>query len=391
MDSKHIDALTARLPAGLYDVAANETWLEEMAVKGYAIQRIQGTRVYFAEGEAKAVRFRMQPMRKKEEAPDEERLALYRDLGWTYVGTVKDGFHLWLCEDPAAPELDTDPVVQADGYRYLKHNMKCTILLEGVFLLVMFGMCGMANTEGGNGLRYILRDSLPFQVPMLFMMILCGCIGAIADVRTMHRLLKRLEAGIPLERTAPYRLKQCFLRISLICMILYVILSIAKGFFPGDNGDIVGWSARAGDGPKAGIVYVDITKLDPPSDEVEFETVLTRSHELASRITEVEMHQIKHVTQGHYVVVSKAETTCYDLRFHFLVSPLVEDICSRFQYWGPFEEIETPYLDRFLVTSRTGHSNVAIAVKGKRVMELFYSGQTDLRTLDVYLAELLKQ
>ena len=61
------------------------------------------------------------PQRWKE-ALDPERVEAYRSMGWRLVGQLGP-FWVWRCDDPNAPELDTDPVVQGEGYRYLKRRM----------------------------------------------------------------------------------------------------------------------------------------------------------------------------------------------------------------------------------------------------------------------------
>ena len=379
----------ARLPAGLYDVAANETWLEEMAAKGYAIQRIQGTRVYFVKGEAKAVRFRMQPLQRKGETGEDDRLAVYRDLGWEYVGSVGDLYHLWCCGDPAAPELDTDPVVQADGYRYLKRRMVRTAVTEAVIILSVLLLCAALTAGGSTALRSTLRETVPLRTLCSTIALICLIPWEIMEVVTMLRLLKRLKTGIPLVRPRPYRTKQWVQRVMLGSYLAFIILQGVNLFWPVGNGDILGWSAMDGDVPKAGVVYVDARVLDPAATEVGFRRAVTKVHELASRVTEVEMYQSQNMYPGYGVVNFVADTTCYDLRFSFLVPLLVEDIRYTFRNWEPFEEVETPCLDRFLITDHADRGNIVIAVKGNRVLELFYSGQTDLRTLAAYFAELL--
>lgn len=379
----------ARLPAGLYDVAANETWLEEMAAKGYAIQRIQGMRVYFVKGEAKAVRFRMQPLQRKGETVEDDRLAVYRDLGWEYVGSVGDLYHLWCCGDPAAPELDTDPVVQADGYRYLKRRMVRTAVTEAVIILSVLLLCAALTAGGSTALRSTLRETVPLRTLCSTIALICLIPWEIMEVVTMLRLLKRLKTGIPLVRPRPYRTKQWVQRVMLGSYLAFIILQGVNLFWPVGNGDILGWSAMDGDAPKAGMVYVDVTELEPPDDVVEFDFAITKFHELAPQVTQVQMQQLHQVSPGHYLVTANADTTYYDLRFQCLAPVLVNDIRCTYRNWEPFEEVNSLHLDRFLITDHTGRGNIAIAVKGKRVLELFYSGQTDLRALDAYFAELL--
>ena len=56
-------------PANAYDVAANETWLEDMARQGYRLIRMTGWSGVFEKTEPFTCRYRMQPLPKKEKAP----------------------------------------------------------------------------------------------------------------------------------------------------------------------------------------------------------------------------------------------------------------------------------------------------------------------------------
>ena len=380
----------AMLPGDLYDVAANETWLEEKAMEGYRVKEVGTFKVYFVKAEPARVRYRIQPMRKKKEVLDEERIELHRDLGWEYVGTLSGVFHLWCCEDERAPELETDPLVQADGYRYLRRRLRGVAIAEAVFWAVCIGLCMWLTRDGSTVLRRALRDSLPLENLSWMVFVVCASVGLGMHLVPMRRLLRKLEAGIPMERPVPYRKKQWLQRVMVAGFILYYILYTVSTFWPSGNMGIVGWSAMEGEAPKAGVVYVDVTDLEPPDDVVEFDFALTKPHELASRVTQVQMQQLHKESPGHYRVTANADTTYYDLRFSFLAPALAENIRYTYRNWEPFEEVETPHLDIFWVTDHPGRGNVAIAVKGREVIELFYSGETELRTLDTYLAGLLE-
>lgn len=75
-------------PANAYDVAANETWLEDMAKQGWRLVRMTGWNGVFQETEPFACRYRMQPLAKKEKVPPPEMAEAYRELGWEYAGTI---------------------------------------------------------------------------------------------------------------------------------------------------------------------------------------------------------------------------------------------------------------------------------------------------------------
>lgn len=376
------------LPGDIYDVAANETWLEERALAGYRVKKVGTARVYFVKAEPAKVRYRIQPMRKKKEKLDEERIELYRELGWEYVGSLSGVFHLWYCEDENAPELETDPLVQADGYRYLRRRLRGVAIADALIFAALVGVCFWATADGSTALRSALRDTLPLEELSLWITWACGIVLLVMQLVTMRRLLRKLEAGIPMERPKPYRKKQWLQRAMIGGLILHYVLYTVSTFWPVGNGNIVGWSAMEGAAPKAGTVYVDVTDLELPDDEVYVERVTTKVHELASCVTEVEIKQIHRVEPGYNLVTANAETTHYCLRFSFLVPKLIEDIQYAYRNWGPFEEVEAEGLDRFLVSSRKD-TQIVIAAKGNEVLEVFYSGETDMVTQGDYFASLL--
>ena len=96
------------IPDNSWDIGAVESWLEDQAAEGWHLTECWGRRARFQREEPKRVRYRLMPF------PDEfmqskvEREALYADLGWRFVANRWD-YQVYVCEDPAAAELETDP------------------------------------------------------------------------------------------------------------------------------------------------------------------------------------------------------------------------------------------------------------------------------------------
>lgn len=111
-------------PFSIYDVAAQQAWMEDQAARGYFLDGRGRWFATFTKGKPKVVRYRMEPAGRKEDIPDLERREVYRSLGWDYVCTVGGTFYVWRCDDPNAPELNTDPVVQASAYDRLFHRLR---------------------------------------------------------------------------------------------------------------------------------------------------------------------------------------------------------------------------------------------------------------------------
>ena len=143
-------------PISIYDVAAVETWLEDLAREGWCPVGFPGGRVELRPDAPMESRFRLQPLRGKKETLDPEREAVCRAMGWRLVGRLSGVFWVWRCDDPDAPELDTDPVVQGEGYRYLKRRMIFRTVACGLVWLSLLGL--LVFTVLNLSLRTLLRQ-----------------------------------------------------------------------------------------------------------------------------------------------------------------------------------------------------------------------------------------
>lgn len=140
-------------PVELYDVAAVESWLEERDREGYHLLRFRGLYgIFYQDCSVAPSRFRLQPLQRWKEALDPERVEAYRSMGWRLVGQLGP-FWVWRCDDPNAPELDTDPVVQGEGYRYLKRRMIFRTVGGGLIWLAMTAYFILAAVEDSDGGR----------------------------------------------------------------------------------------------------------------------------------------------------------------------------------------------------------------------------------------------
>lgn len=108
------------------EVPAVQAWLEDWAARGWYVESYGRNLVSFARGERREhIRYRLQPTGREGGEPDQDTREAYREMGWTYVcstvgsrnlGGVRTEFHIWRCEDPAAPELDTDQTLREEAY-----------------------------------------------------------------------------------------------------------------------------------------------------------------------------------------------------------------------------------------------------------------------------------
>ena len=112
-----------------------ESWLEHMAGKGLFFERAGFWCYTFRRGAPAEARYRLETAGR---LGDGERLEYCRALGWELQGPVGERFDLFRCDDPSAPELNTDPVVQGEGLARVAEQVKWhCVLLAALTLLLL--------------------------------------------------------------------------------------------------------------------------------------------------------------------------------------------------------------------------------------------------------------
>lgn len=384
-------------PANVYDVAANETWLEDMAHQGYRLVGMTGWSGVFEKAEPFTCRYRMQPLSKKEKRPPEEMVEAYRELGWEYAGTIPGTFHVWRCEDPDAPELDTDPVVQGMGYRYLRRKMRKDLISSVLLLVVLAALCvflsGITTTPLLDTLEHFAPGQLTAEaLAAILLVVLMAC-----QMRSMRQLLRFLCTGIPLERPRPYRHQKWLARVLAVALGWMLFLHFFSGFSTMNGSSLKeGWDA--GDSyhdPGSGVVYVDLAALEG-SEKTEFWGCRTKVQELCPRMYETRQRSLGVGKGDSYPVESWVETTYYRLLTEGLSRQLAKELTQRriasFGVDGhpALTAVETDDLDG-LWWGEDQYYQYAVARLGRQVLLVEYEGETDLRTAGDYLAGLLQQ
>lgn len=123
-------------PCPDYDIVGTEQWLEEMAEKGWLLEKDGQWLGWFdfAVCEKKKVRYRIQVTERRDE-PDDEAVELAEKYGWDYV-TRRGDFYIWRSEDENARELNTDSELQAMMVNLLRKRQRSEVI--EVILSVLF-------------------------------------------------------------------------------------------------------------------------------------------------------------------------------------------------------------------------------------------------------------
>lgn len=373
-------------PANVYDVAANETWLEDMAREGYRLTGFTGWSGIFEKDEPADCRYRMSPLLKKEKAPDPEWAETCAQMGWTYVATLGGAFHVWRCDDPEAPELDTDPVVQGEGYRYLERRMVRDgiggLLLAIVLLAVGLLLPAAFDTP--------LLDTLELYAPGEFLLRWVSCLALLAvllcEVRSILRLGRSLRAGIPLARPRPYRRQKWLARVCVGAMVGVLALSVLGRVFGADDGRPL--NDRDGRLDSA-VVYADLRDLDGLAGDPIFMGCRTKAQELAPRM----------YTVRQYMDLPDGTRAAHSDYYRLLTTGLARQLEGELAQARPgslgvsphdaLEPVAADALDGFWWTRSDHDGQYAVARLGRQVLAVRYEGPTDLRTAAGYFAALL--
>ena len=381
-------------PVELYDVAAVESWLEERDREGYHLLRFRGLYgIFYQDCSVALSRYRLQPLLRKEKSPPPEMTDAYRELGWEYVCTLAGTFHIWRCGDPAAPELDTDPVVQSMGYGYLERKMRRHLLRLPAILLVCLGICVLPWFWGAGDMPLV--DQLEHALPgegLFWLLMAAAAVGfELLDAFRMRRLLRSLGTGVPLERPRSWRLQK---RVTQAVMVLIWAGVLISWLLPDGGDPHFTRSAMDGDGePLAEVVYVDLRELEGSEELTGF------SAERKSLLLAPRMYWTRQSTEGPGGPLNliSGNTSYYRMGTEGLALRVEEEL-KTWQEWfggGEPERLKVPGLDSFWwagdeqLSRREDLCQCVVARRGNCVLMFSYTGHKDLRIQTDYFAAVL--
>ena len=193
-------------PCPAYDIPGMESWLEDLAAKGLHLSKdgFFGILTSFEEGPPKKERFRLEPTDRKgglfseEYDPEDEQIQLLHQMGWTYRAR-RGQFHIYSSDDPGAPELNTDPQVQAVTMsaltQFLRKKVTNALFTTLLYLILYFGDILISST-------LLLGTPLVLLLAGLMLWDL-GC--SLKALIVLVRWRNQLRRGQPLPHRSDYR------------------------------------------------------------------------------------------------------------------------------------------------------------------------------------------
>ncbi|HIW27413.1 MAG TPA: DUF2812 domain-containing protein, partial [Candidatus Lawsonibacter pullicola] len=219
-------------PVSPMDFPRFESWLEEMAGKGFLVHRVQQNlfslaRVKFRRDEPHPHRrYRVCPAQRQQqsqEKPSQELLELYAGAGWTYEGDIGRPWttlYLFSTDDPEAQEPYTDP----DSFRYALRFPKGNLLLLLFLIALNLGLrASIAAME--MDLQQSPHLAIPLvtlvQVLLVLLWVLLALVlgSDLLTVVLLRRRARRDQTVRPSLPLWPYRLQRLFARAAAVLLL----------------------------------------------------------------------------------------------------------------------------------------------------------------------------
>ncbi len=229
---KQKNRVTKWSPVSPMDFPRFESWLEEMAGKGFLVHRVQQNlfslaRVKFRWDEPHPHRrYRVCPaqgQQQSQEKPSQELLELYAGAGWTYEGDIGRPWttlYLFSTDDPEAQEPYTDP----DSFRYALRFPKGNLLLLLFLIALNLGLrASIAAME--MDLQQSPHLAIPLvtlvQVLLVLLWVLLALVlgSDLLTVALLRRRARRDRTVRPSLPLWPYRLQRLFARAAAVLLL----------------------------------------------------------------------------------------------------------------------------------------------------------------------------
>ena len=217
------------MPDVTLDTGAMEAWLEDMYVQGWRLEKCGGRFAKFRRGEPAQVRCRMMPVPNETYETRQEREALYADLGWEYVTNRMDQFYIYVCRDPHAPELETDPVAAAWVRDRKLRKERRSLILSWLALAVLLAFVFYRITSSETPVETLIR-SVGISVPLSVAMLLWAIWETVNTLRRIRQLRRQMAAGLPRSHTGNWRRERRRAGLALGALLLMDLLVVGYPF-----------------------------------------------------------------------------------------------------------------------------------------------------------------
>lgn len=369
-----------RIPVNDMDIKAVERWLNDMAARGLFLSSTGSSWWRFYEDEPEEVRYRLEPVEERDGKLDHLKNEDYEKMGWKYVASHKDWYHIYLAQSGTAEELHTDPFVKSMLFQKYQKSLWSIALSDMIILgVLIMGIYRLFSTEV-SGPALFLASPLFLQNAVVGTLLLIMPLRTAAAIYKVWKLRKDLENGKSGEDGAE---ALCRIRYSsragyaVTFLIAASILTIFTGV--GTGGPIEqeirerqlpvlqeletgGVTAAPGENDTGNVIYF-------------FNPFLKERYEIRQQgYVEREGKNSENKDK-----ISFLKADLYDARFTWLSEALCRELVEEHlsHHGGGYRELAKEGYDSFSLLE-DGKSQILVARRGKKVLVLYYQGREKL-------------
>lgn len=218
-------------PMELWEPGAIENWLEHEAARGWRITACNGWFATFQKTEPRICRVRIQPHGPESREAWLQRIDAYEAMGWDYAMAMEMDYEVYYCDDPAVPELDTDPVAYSWAWeKPLRRSwwggwlwLVLSLCLPAVFLLgPLFGE--PTALELLLNARFSHLYGLLVLTPLLLVM-------GLRQLVKVSRARKALAAGVIPVSGGSWKRNRSWWRVMILLLLGYWLVYMGDIFW----------------------------------------------------------------------------------------------------------------------------------------------------------------
>lgn len=381
-----------RIPVNDMDIKAVERWLNDMAARGLFLSSTGSSWWRFYEDEPEEVRYRLEPVEERDGKLDHLKNEDYEKMGWKYVASHKDWYHIYLAQSGTAEELHTDPFVKSMLFQKYQKSLWSIALSDMIILgVLIMGIYRLFSTEV-SGPALFLASPLFLQNAVVGTLLLIMPLRTAAAIYKVWKLRKDLENGKSGEDGAE---ALCRIRYSsragyaVTFLIAASILTVFTGV--GTGGPIEqeirerqlpvlqeletgGVTAAPGENDTGNVIYF-------------FNPFLKERYEIRQQgYVEREGKNSENKDK-----LSFLKADLYDARFTWLSEALCRELVEEHlsHHGGGYRELAKEGYDSFSLLE-DGKSQILVARRGKKVLVLYYQGREKLEDKAEVLGTILE-
>ena len=369
-----------RIPVNDMDIKAVERWLNDMAACGLFLSSTGSSWWRFYEDEPEEVRYRLEPVEERDGKLDHLKNEDYEKMGWKYVASHKDWYHIYLAQSGTAEELHTDPFVKSMLFQKYQKSLWSIALSDMIILgVLIMGIYRLFSTEV-SGPALFLASPLFLQNAVVGTLLLIMPLRTAAAIYKVWKLRKDLENGKSGEDGAE---ALCRIRYSsragyaVTFLIAASILTVFTGVGTGapieqeirerqlpvlQELETGGVTAAPGENDTGNVIYF-------------FNPFLKERYEIRQQgYVEREGKNSENKDK-----LSFLKADLYDARFTWLSEALCRELVEEHlsHHGGGYRELAKEGYDSFSLLE-DGKSQILVARRGKKVLVLYYQGREKL-------------